>query len=97
MRTEPTFMHVADAATASESRFAALYKTESRITGSPTQLVSEFIGAQIGVAAEAAVLAAQVDALKIAGRSPAPPNWSGSSPSTSTPAPTATTRGCSAW
>ena len=43
MRTEPTFVHVAEAAGTSESRFAALYKTESRITGSPTLLVSDFI------------------------------------------------------
>ncbi len=64
MRIEPTFIHVAESATASESRFAALYKTESRITGSPTQLVSEFIGTKIGLAPETHVLADQVDALK---------------------------------
>ncbi len=65
MRTEPPFIHVAESATASESRFAALYKTESRITGSPTQLVSEFIATQIGVAPETADLTDQVNALKI--------------------------------
>ena len=43
MRTEPTFVHVAEAPGTSESRFAALYKTESRITGSPTLLVSDYI------------------------------------------------------
>ena len=64
MRAEPTFVHVAAAATASESRFAALYKTESRITGSPTQLVSEYIGQQIGLLPEIAVLTSQLDALK---------------------------------
>ena len=64
MRAEPTFVHVAASATASESRFAALYKSESRITGSPTQLVSEYIGAQIGLLPEVAVLTSQLDALK---------------------------------
>ncbi|MGZ4826877.1 MAG: hypothetical protein ACXVY9_05880, partial [Terriglobales bacterium] len=64
MRTEPPFIHVAESATASESRFAALYKTESRITGSPTQLVSEYIGTQIGIGVETANLTAQVSALK---------------------------------
>jgi len=63
MRTEPTFVHVDAAGTTSESRYAALYKTESRITGSPTLLVSQYIGEQIGIAAEAAVLTAQLDAL----------------------------------
>ena len=43
MRTEPSFVHVAEAPGTSESRFAALYKTESRITGSPTLLVSDYI------------------------------------------------------
>src|SRR6185503_16767086 len=62
MRIEPAFIHVAEAA-ASESRFAALYKTESSITGSPTRLVADFIGGQIGSAAETASLAAQVAAL----------------------------------
>jgi hypothetical protein len=65
MRVEPAFIHVNASATASESRFAALYKSESRITGSPTHLVSEFIGSRIGLAAETANLAEQVDALKI--------------------------------
>ncbi len=64
MRTEPPFIHVSETATASESRFAALYKTESRITGSPTQLVSEFIGSRIGLTPETATLAGQVNALK---------------------------------
>jgi hypothetical protein len=64
MRTEPTFIHVAESATASESRFAALYKTESRITGSPTQLVSEFIGTRIGLVPETHLLGDQVNSLK---------------------------------
>ncbi len=47
MRTEPTFVHVAEAPGTSESRFGALYKTESRITGSPTLLVSDYISQQL--------------------------------------------------
>ena len=65
MRLEPPFIHVDASAVASESRFAALYKAESRITGSPTQLVSDFISTRIGVAPETANLAEQVNALKI--------------------------------
>jgi len=65
MRTEAPFIHVAETAPASESRFAALYKTESRITGSPTQLVSDFIGTKLGLAPETADLTDQVNALKI--------------------------------
>lgn len=64
MRIEPPFIHVAESAAVSESRFAALYKTESRITGSPTQLVSEFISTRIGIAPETANLTDQVNALK---------------------------------
>src|SRR5664279_5986345 len=65
MRVEPPFIHVSESATTSESRFAALYKTESRITGSPSQLVSQFISTQIGIAPEVANLTDQVNALKI--------------------------------
>ena len=64
MRTEPTFIHVEATASASESRFAALYKTESRITGSPTMLVSDYIAAHLGLSVETANFAAQVAALK---------------------------------
>ncbi len=64
MRVEPNFIHVAEAAGTSESRYAALYKTESRITGSPSLLVSDFIRANIGLAAQTAGLADQLDALK---------------------------------
>lgn len=63
MRVEPNFIHIADA-TASESRYAALYKTESRITGSPSMLVSDFIRTKIGLAPQTAGLADQLDALK---------------------------------
>jgi hypothetical protein len=65
MRTEPSFVHVAEASGSSESRYAALYKTESRITGNTTQLVADYIGQQLGSASAAADLAAQVSALKI--------------------------------
>lgn len=65
MRTESTFVHIAEAPGTSESRFAALYKTESRITGSPTLLVSDYIRQQLLVAPEAANLAVQINALKI--------------------------------
>ena len=65
MRTEPSFVHIAEAPGTSESRFAALYKTESRITGSPTLLVSDYIRQQLGIAPAAADLAAQIAALKI--------------------------------
>ncbi len=63
MRTEPTFVHVA-AASNTESRFGALYKTESRITGSPSLLVSEYISQQLIVAPDAANFAAQISALE---------------------------------
>ncbi len=65
MRTEPSFVHVAEAPGTSESRFAALYKTESRITGSPSLLVSDFIRQQISTAPETAELSAQIASLKI--------------------------------
>src|SRR5262249_48158363 len=42
MKPEPAFVHVAEAGP-SESRFAALFKTESRITSSPSVLVTDFI------------------------------------------------------
>jgi hypothetical protein len=63
MRTEPPFIHVEPAAAASESRFAAPTRP-SRITGSPTMLVSDFIAARLGVVAETASFAEQVAALK---------------------------------
>lgn len=65
MRTEPSFVHVAEAQGTSESRFAALYKTESRITGSPTLQVSDYITQQLPSASATADLADQVNALKI--------------------------------
>ena len=63
MKPEPKFVHVADAP-ASESRFAALYKTESRITSSDSVLVSDYITANLPVLVESADLADQIAALK---------------------------------
>jgi len=65
MRVEPSFVHIAEAPGSSESRFAALYKTESRITGSPSLLVSDYIREQLLVNPAAADLAEQIAALKI--------------------------------
>ncbi len=67
MKPEPTFVHVADgpATGASESRFAALYKTEARITGNPTLLVSDFITSHLGALAQSRGLKDQIDALKV--------------------------------
>ena len=94
MKPEPTFVHVADAP-GSESRFAALYKTEPRITSSPTLLVSDYITRTSGYAAlnrktwpiscVSRRFSSRVDRRL----------WSGPSPSTSIAAATAMTRGCS--
>ncbi len=65
MRSEPSFVHIAEATGTSESRFAALYKTESRITGSPTLQVSDYITQQIATASATADLASQINSLKI--------------------------------
>jgi hypothetical protein len=65
MRTEPTFVHIADAPGTTESRFGALYKTESRITGSGSLLVSDYISQKIFVVPEAANFAAQIKALEV--------------------------------
>jgi hypothetical protein len=64
MKPEPAFVHVADAP-ASESRFAALYKTETRITSSPTLLVSDYITKNFALLAETAGLADQLACLDI--------------------------------
>ena len=65
MKPEPPFIHVAGTAAASESRFAALYKTESRITGDPSLFVWEYIGRNLSALAAARGLKDQVDALNI--------------------------------
>jgi hypothetical protein len=65
MRTEPTFVHIADATGSTESRFGALYKTESRITGNASLLVSDYISQQLFIAPEAVNFAAQINALAV--------------------------------
>lgn len=60
LKPEPTFIHVADGPVPSESRFAALYKTESRITSSPTLLVCDYIAKNVATLPESAGLAQQI-------------------------------------
>jgi hypothetical protein len=64
MKPEPAFVHVADGA-ASESRFAALYKTEPRITAQPALLVSDYITANLALLLETRELMEQLDALEL--------------------------------
>ena len=52
MKPEPNFIHVAEGAIPSESRFAALYKTEPRITSNPSTLVSDYITTHLATLAE---------------------------------------------
>ena len=65
MKPEPKFVHVAEATSGSESRFAALYKTEPRITSSSSVLVSDYITANLPVLVESADLADQIAALEL--------------------------------
>jgi hypothetical protein len=70
MKPEPVFIHVADVAASSESRFAALIKTEPRITGSPTLLVSDYITRNLAFLAQSAGLQDQLDALSMLAKAP---------------------------
>ena len=63
MKPEPAFIHVADGAVPSESRFAPLYKMESRVTGSPTLRVSDYITSNLALLFSSGELAAQINAL----------------------------------
>jgi len=63
MKPEPKFIHVAEGAIPSESRFAALYKTEPRITSSPTMLVSDYITNNLAALAETQALNQQLACL----------------------------------
>lgn len=63
MKPEPVFVHVTGAGVPSESRFAALYKTQPQITGSPTRLVGDHITANLAALVETRGLLDQVDAL----------------------------------
>jgi hypothetical protein len=65
MKPEPPFIHIDTSAPQSESRFAALYKVESRITSSPTLLVSDYITANYGTLAEAQNFSEQLNALTL--------------------------------
>jgi hypothetical protein len=65
LKPEAPFVHVAETAPASESRFALLYATQPTITASPTMLVSDYITAGLKVLPEAAGLADQLAALAI--------------------------------
>lgn len=65
MKPEPAFVHVADQAAQSESRFAALLKTEPRITNSANLLVSDYITLNLGDLLETAGLAEQLEAVRI--------------------------------
>jgi hypothetical protein len=69
MKPEPPFVHVADAP-ASESRFAALYKTEPRITSQPQTLVADYITANLAVLLETRGLHDQLDALAVLENAP---------------------------
>ncbi|HEY3726033.1 MAG TPA: hypothetical protein VGL51_02590 [Solirubrobacteraceae bacterium] len=73
-KPEPLFVHVAEAAgasaSASESRFAALYKTEPRITSSAGLLVGDYITANFSSLREAAGLADQLAALRVLADAP---------------------------
>ncbi len=64
MKPEPPFIHVDANATESESRYAALYKTEPRITQSPTLLVSDYITQNLASLSEAAGLVEALEALE---------------------------------
>jgi hypothetical protein len=64
MKPEPVFVHVADSV-ASESRFAGLYKTEARITSSPSLLVSDYITRNMATLPEAASLSDQLKCLQV--------------------------------
>jgi hypothetical protein len=65
MKPEPAFVHVDATVTASESRFAALYTVEPRVTSSPTLLVSDYITAQYANLPEAENFARQLAALSL--------------------------------
>lgn len=70
LKPEAVFVHVDPESTASESRFAVLYKQESRITGSNDQLVSEYITANYTTLPEAAHFADQLASLEVLADAP---------------------------
>jgi hypothetical protein len=70
MKPEPNFIHIEESAPVSESRYAALYKTEARITSSPTLLVADYITERLKVLPEAAGLVEQLQALSALAQAP---------------------------
>jgi hypothetical protein len=64
MKPEPVFVHVGEGQT-SESRFAALYKTEARITSNPTLTVADYISRNLTVLIESAHLAEQINGMEV--------------------------------
>ena len=70
LKPEAPFVHVAETAPASESRFAVLFTPEPAITSSPTMLVSDYITANLPALAEAAGLADQLAALSVLADAP---------------------------
>jgi hypothetical protein len=70
MKPEPPFIHVDASAEASESRYAVLYKVEPRITGSPTQLVSDYIASNLTTLGEASDLADLIAAVRLLADAP---------------------------
>jgi hypothetical protein len=70
LKREPPFVHVAETAPASESRFALLYTTQPEITASPTMLVSDYITAGLSGLPQAASLAGQLSAMAVLAQAP---------------------------
>ncbi|HUH08850.1 MAG TPA: hypothetical protein VML96_13700, partial [Egibacteraceae bacterium] len=63
-KREPTFIHIAERAETSESRYHALYTAEPAITGSQDMLIGEYIGASLPVLPQARSLRDQTRALE---------------------------------
>ncbi len=63
-RNDQPFLHIAQQAPVSESRYQILYKTEPVITGNQNVLVADFIANSLAALIEARSLREQVDALE---------------------------------
>ena len=70
MKPEPVFIHVANGVAGSESRFAHLYKSEARITGSASLLLTDYIALNLGALPAAQGLQDQIEALKLLAGAP---------------------------
>lgn len=64
MRREPPFIHVAEAAQRTESRWGLLYTSDTRVTGGVEVSVGEYIPQVVGIAAEAGYLDEQLRAIE---------------------------------